>query len=116
MITQEWLESCTDDQIDKGVAWLEANKLDISKDRKFLIFDDEFLVGMYSEPVYYCTNPNDAWPIMMANIISTTPRGSESFAQPYASSGMLAIVSHCENNNQLLRAAMIVYILMSVYK
>ena len=127
MITPEFLQHCTDDQINKGVAWLDAGKAE------YLTSDITFNINLAStqnsykksrlawykddEPDFQpCTNPNDAWPIMMENLISTTPRGKSSYAKPYASSGMLAIISHCDSNSELLRAAMEVYILMECSK
>lgn len=125
MITPEFLKSCTDEQINKGVAWCEASKCEAGTgDGSFemrLAISQEIesrtnILGIrVSAAATFkpCTSPNDAWPIMMNNLISTTPRGGSSYAQPYASSGMLAIMVHCDSNEELLRAAMEVYILMS---
>jgi len=118
MITPAFLKSCTDEQINKGVAWRLIKSRQLSGVCSAQSEIDHSFSQNLAKDVDYglfnpCTNPNDAWPIMMNNLISTTPRGRSSYAQPYASSGMLAIMVHCDSNEELLRAAMEVYILMS---
>jgi len=115
-LTPKFLKSCTDEQINKGVGWIEASKRPLAGRCNWCGEMKCVHRANFLERFSYCANPNDAWPIMMNNLISTTPRGRSSYAQPYASSGMLAIMVHCDSNEELLRAAMEVYILMEVGK
>lgn len=107
MINQEFLSQCTDEQINKGVAWL-VTKSDPSK------FGAAFLHGVIVldefYPTKYCTRPNDAWPIILENKISIIDwlDGWEAFENK-------AIGAKSYNTNPL-RAICEVYILMSVSK
>lgn len=106
MITKEFLQSCTDDQIDKGVAWLEAKASPT-------VFGSAYMFGEFWNGVFYakdyCKNPNDAWPIILNSRIGIKPRGVDS--DWYAYQGKIEVI-----NSNPLRAAMEVYILMSVSK
>ena len=107
MIAPEFLQSCTDEQINKGVAWLQVAR---SVDEALASEDVElYRYGMnydISSPRHYCTSPNDAWPVVLENRIGIKPRGVDS--DWYAYQGKIEVI-----NSNLLRAAMEVYILMS---
>ena len=105
-ITQEFLSQCSDNQINKGVGWIEAKNLSYSDLGEILHYDDEFLFGMYSDPLYYCSNPNDIMPIGFANRIDVVARGIDD--DWYAVYGK----NTCLNTNPL-RAICEVYILMN---
>ena len=118
MITPEFLQSCTDEQINKGVAWLEAKKLGLENPCEFMSYDNDLIFkdGEYSFSP--CSNPNDAWPIIIENKIDiyfnsdNTNTGIRDGAYKYIDS---KTGIPCENKNPL-RAAMEVYILMSTAK
>tara|TARA_R110000868_G_C10865457_1_gene761841 strand:- start:742 stop:1098 length:357 start_codon:yes stop_codon:yes gene_type:complete len=72
MITQEFLSQCSDEQINRGVAWLRIMELS-----KFIFPHD---VGIGADGIHYgasigllnvryCANPNDIMPIASANRI-----------------------------------------------
>ena len=70
MITPEFLQGCTDEQINMGVGWLEAKKANI-KNRLLhswsTLDGDVVWCGRYFKPSSY---PNDAMPIAFDNSIS----------------------------------------------
>jgi hypothetical protein len=107
MITQQFLQSCTDEQINKGVAWLRfCGMVEDGDDWKEYID----LADIPKDPVWpeYCANPNDIMPIAFANGIGIR------FS---LDNGWIArnkvVLSYSDNP---LRAICEVYILMSVNK
>lgn len=107
MITKEFLESCTDEQINKCVAWLEVNSLfgldGICKIQQVVCNK------LLSMPINYCSNPNDTMPIGFANRIGVSPRGVDDKWKAHS-------WKHEVVNPNPLRAICEVYILMSVGK
>ena len=123
MINQEFLSQCSDDQINKGVAWLLAAK----KCEKWACNgDSEFYYhwgrAMINCPSDYCNQIIHAWPIMMANEISLIHNWSKSNA--YTATGtrstMRSLGEYKEpiesTTANPLRAICEVYILMMVSK
>lgn len=110
MITPEFLQSCTDEQINKGVAWLTFKEWSAKNNHKRKSLDYYCCQGLLNsikgDCVNYCTNPNDAWPIITTERIGIKPRGVDS--DWYAYSGKFEVI-----NENPLRAVMEVYILMS---
>ena len=103
MITPEFLQSCADEQINKGVAWLEVNKeFNLSDMCKFQYFACNAYLTDFRD---YCTNPNDAMPVAFANFISLRFSRDNGWI---ARKGMHV----CFNKNPL-RAICEVYLLMS---
>ena len=110
MITPEFLQACTDEQINMGVAWLEAKA---GKPLKMYCGEVNIVVlNQLLFPFNPCTSPNDAWPIMMANNIRVFPRPKEPFAKARTCALPVYVDAKCGNEG-LLRAAMEVYLLMS---
>tara|TARA_R100000541_G_scaffold30953_2_gene39866 strand:+ start:15562 stop:15903 length:342 start_codon:yes stop_codon:yes gene_type:complete len=110
MITKEFLQSCTDEQISKGVAWLGVRSLlSIRSSRNCEIYKlaaKNILLRSISGSDDYCINPDISWSVILENRIGIKPRGVDS--DWYAYQGKIEVIS--ENP---LRAAMEVYILMS---
>jgi hypothetical protein len=120
MITPEFLQSCTDEQINKGVAWLEAKSLEINN-LNWVISNlgDIFVTRVIAfNP---CQVANDAWPIILSNCISiecdegvwsacSGVRYDSSYYYPVKSWDIEVV------NKNPIRAAMEVYILMSTSK
>lgn len=117
MITTEFLKSCTDEQINKGVAWLEAKRLGIKHPCEFMIHRNK----VYREYPWIfspCDTPNDAWPIILKNKISILDwnnkwEASMDFYGTEETNGTDEILTKVITNENPLRAAMEVYILMS---
>lgn len=104
-----FLESCSDEQINKGVAWcMSRDSFNLSK------YYDEGPFGSgvdYFELVLnfntdYCANPIDAWPIILSNRINLCPYDSEK--EWYATTDTSFFIDDVNP----LRAAMIAYLLM----
>lgn len=105
--TQEFLSKCTDDEINKGVAWIEAKRLGFDNPCEYMsqngfIFSTKWAFSP-------CTNPNDIMLIAFANRIDVIARGIDN--DWYAAYG-----KHKTLNANPLRAICEVYILMSVSK
>ena len=110
MITAEFLKSCTDEQINKGVAWLDAKNLSYFRCWNGDLFID--FQARYSP----CTNPNDAWPIIKSeriNLISPPEHRHEWKACATIGGGNWSLNDFTATSENPLRAAMEVYILMS---
>lgn len=117
MITQEFLSQCSDEQINKGVAWLRfCGMVEDGDDWKEYID----LADIPKDPVWpeYCTNPNDIMPIAFANAISLeTFDGSLWWADaPIIKDDLLEKTITSKELKNPLRAICEVYILMSVNK
>lgn len=119
MITPEFLQSCTNEQINKGVTWLEAARLGFKNPCEFMIHRNE-IHRDYPWIFSPCDMPNDAWPIMVANEVTVELRkpmqglsGDDAFINGtyLAYTPDIDVTSY---NKNPLRAAMEVYILMSV--
>ncbi len=71
MINQEFLSQCSDDQINKGVAWLTIKEWGYGNEHKRKSIDYYCCQGLLNSVtagnVNYCTNPNDIMPIAFAN-------------------------------------------------
>lgn len=114
MIDKDFIQGCTKEQINAGVAWLEAERLGFDNPCEFMILSGFIFKG--NEFAFTpCTNPNDAWSIMMANNIRVFPRPHEPFAKARTCAFPVYVDSK-GGNDGLLRAAMEVYILLSVGK
>ena len=104
MITPEFLQACTPEQINKGVEWLKI-KLEFKINRmntlQFLLCNSRLIT-----PKPYCTNPNSAMPIAFANGITIGPKSFSddwrAFRSPYTSVSTNPLRTICE-----------VYLLMS---
>lgn len=113
MINAEFLSRCSDEQISKGVAWIEAGKLSVYGRYSWT-------TRLMTNPPAYCTNPNDIMPIAFANGIFVIPCIDGKYM---ASNGVYdlaidEIVDECNWSLKTnpLRAICEVYILMSVNK
>jgi hypothetical protein len=104
-ITTQFLSQCTDEQINKGVAWLEISKSALlGKDCEVKLF---LMLGMYDP----CSDTDFSWPIIFGNDISIQADHIGNGVW-FASDLMDMTIA----NKNPLRAAMEVYILMSVSK
>mgnify|MGYP003637530171 FL=1 len=123
MINKEFLANCSDEQIEFGVAWIDAKKLDI-KYRLFLAIEqvNEGIIvgGHYYNP---CHNPNEIMPIAFANRISIEIADNDdewiaTHGTSYDHSYYYPVRNweHESVNANPLRAICEVYILMSVSK
>ena len=111
MITPEFLQACTPEQINKGVEWLKI-KLEFKINRmntlQFLLCNSRLIT-----PKPYCTSPNDAMPIAFANNISIVFDVEPMAAIDICFDGPFCSVGLSSFNKNPLRAAMEVYLLMS---
>ena len=120
-ITAQFLSQCTDEQINKGVAWLLVSKFSLMTKGDRNELDYYAAIDIFNRVEWgfnnYCTNPSDIMPIQIANRIdlyfnsqdfSKCPHGAYKYLGP--SKGL-----DVENANPL-RAICEVYILMSVSK
>ena len=116
MIAPDFLQGCTDEQINMGVAWIKAKKSDISKHKVLWVkLNKDVLRDLFSDRFTPCTNPNDAWPIILENKIDIYFNSANTISGIY--DGAYKHIDNktgipCENKNPL-RAAMEVYLLMS---
>ena len=111
MITQEFLSQCSDDQVNRGVAWLRfCGIVEVGDNWKDFIN----LSDIPKKPNWpkYCSNPITTMPIAFANKIDIT-HSKTNTGQSYASNCGIQSVA---KNNGMLRAICEVYILMSVKK
>ena len=76
-ITTQFLFQCTDEQINKGVAWCRAGQLGFANPCEFLSRksnnpEKQYFILTASDDWDFnpCTNPNDIMPIAFANEIS----------------------------------------------
>jgi len=110
MITPEFLQSCTDEQINKGVAWLGVKSLlSLRSSRNCEIYKEaakNILLRSISGKDDYCIDPDISWSVILESRIGIKPRGVDS--DWYAYQGKIEVI-----NSNPLRAAMEVYILMS---
>ena len=119
-ITTQFLSQCTDEQINKGIAWVEASKCETGTgDGNFdmrLTVSQEIeskaeRSGLWVSPAATflpCTDPSDIMPIAFANGIGVEPPESgANYNENYK--------VYSEHLNPL-RAICEVYILMSVSK
>tara|TARA_R110002049_G_scaffold299347_1_gene489551 strand:- start:374 stop:712 length:339 start_codon:yes stop_codon:yes gene_type:complete len=112
MITQEFLQSCTDEQINRGVAWLQAKSAIINSYGNWWHSVGEpniIYKGSFSNHFQPCVWPNDIMPIAFANRIGVTPRGVDNKWKAYS-------WTHETINTNPLRAICEVYILMEANK
>ena len=120
MITQEFLQSCTDEQIDLAVAWTSAYKLGIKSPCEFMSYGRGYAFKDNDYCFSPCTNPNDAWPIILENKISLLHGDIEAdweasidYQGTLEEDGIDEMLSKWVAHKNPLRAAMEVYILMS---
>lgn len=111
-LTPEFLQSCTNEQINKGVAWLESREFGFNNPCEFMSYDNDLVFKSGDEYSFSpCTSPNDAWPIIDRSGITSGP--------VFTSSNRIKIAT-CKDfwirNENGLRAAMEVYILMECSK
>lgn len=120
MITQEFLSQCSDEQINKGVAWLEAINLDINTMQRLIIISAISRRIFKSWRVFHpCTNPNDIMPIAFSNrinLISPLEHKDKWAASATKGGGNWSINDFKAVSTNPLRAICEVYILMSVNK
>ena len=111
MITPEFLQGCTDAQIDRGVAWIKVSEVSITGIGFFIISKyskNVVKMGCAMFSFHPCSYPNDAWPIMIENdIVVMRRRGIGDRVEHIAYSGIIRTI-----NKNPLRAAMEVYLLM----
>jgi hypothetical protein len=121
MISKEFLENCSDEQVNMGVAWLEAKsttdiKKHIERVKSLSICGYEW---WDRKVIFYCKNPNDIMPIAFANRINlTSPSEHRDLWKASATKGggNWSINDFMSANLSPLRAIAEVYILMSVEK
>lgn len=114
MINAEFLASCTDEQIERGVEWIECKKLNLCE---YYTFSD-YELGYFNTP-NYCTNPSDIMPIAFSNNFLIEPPNF--FTNKWKVTKYYIIENIGERsinatNTNPLRAICEVYILMSVNK
>ena len=120
-ITAQFLSQCTDEQINKGVAWLRFCGV-VEADDDWKDYID--LSDIPKNPTWpsYCTNPNDIMPIAFANGIGIGIKNNSygeryrAFAEEDAAQGRSSTHRFNKWNTNPLRAICEVYILMSVSK
>lgn len=113
MISKEFLESCTDEQINKGVGWIEIIRLSRMLP-SYCVNAGNIGSGASAGllKTNYCANPNDTMPIAFANDIEfLRRRGIGEKREFIASKNLINSV-----NKNPYRAICEVYILMSVNK
>ncbi|WP_339892127.1 hypothetical protein [uncultured Alteromonas sp.] len=122
MITQEFLSQCSEEQINKGVAWVESKEgvkaFSQRRDQllKFTSLSVSYGLASNFNP---CANPNDIMPIAFANGIAIMPDSDGSWksgrlpSNPEMTFGWSNFVRGYKNP---LRAICEVYILMSFNK
>lgn len=121
MITKEFLSSCNEDQIDRGVAWLQAKRLGLRSVCEFNTYGGD-LWWYYTQSFSPCYYPNHAWPIIIANNISIlNDKGDDCCATNSACDCYYYLDDDFvhvgfQSRDKALRAAMEVYILMEVGK
>ena len=134
-ITTQFLSQCTDEQINKGIAWVEASKCETGTgDGNFdmrLTVSQEIeskaeRSGLWVSPAATflpCTDPSDIMPIAFANGIGVEPPESgANYNEWEAGSGLFIRENGVQNYKVYsehlnpLRAICEVYILMSVSK
>lgn len=114
MMTMDNYEEASDFTIDKMVAealgvyydtesvctvWIEADS-EIERGEKCIrIFTPT-------------TDPSDAWPIIVENLIQIMPKDDSYLGLPCARDYSGEYISYADDNNKLLRAAMVVFLMM----
>lgn len=111
MITQEFLSQCSDERIERGVAWLRFCGI-VEPGDDWKDFIDLSDIPRYPNWPKYCASPNDIMPIAFANKFSIWP--ITRYTDTYRVSD-LSGYNYVFNANPL-RAICEVYILMSVNK
>ena len=116
-ITPNFLSQCTDEQINKGVAWCRAGQLGFANPCEFLSRksnnpEKQYFILTASDDWDFnpCTNPNDIMPIAFANRIALDSLFSGKWvalSPSWSSSGIES------TNANPLRAICEVYILMN---
>lgn len=121
MINKDFLAGCSAEQISRGVAWLEASKLNIFH----IQYDSPWkvnasgIISSYGRMFFSCHNPNDTMPIAV--------RYGMSIELPHVDLGYVGTISlyvqgdtdisiDFTGDQNYLRAICEVYILMSVAK
>jgi len=126
MINAEFLSQCSDEQINKGVAWCVVSNANISMkltSEKYS-FAASFLRSKSNKTLInyklYCTSPNDIMPIAFANEVFVIPclDGGYMASDGVYDTEIEHIIGECNwaTNANPLRAICEVYILMSVNK
>jgi hypothetical protein len=118
MITQEFLSQCSDEQINKGAAWLEASKANIKRHGFFIAskhYCNRITMGCAMFSFEPCANPNDIMPIAFANRIDIK-HDYDVLESVTALIGNEDDYLYWATNTNPLRAICEVYILMSVNK
>ena len=122
MINAEFLSQCSDEQVNRGVSWIEASKAGIKRHGFFIAskhYCNKVTMGCAMFSFEPCTNPSDIMPIAFANGIAIMPDSDGSWksgrlpSNPEMTFGWSNFVRGYKNP---LRAICEVYILMSVNK
>ena len=113
MITQEFLSQCSDEQVNRGVAWLTVSDMCSLTGR--LEYQKFMSISIMNNISRYCNDPGDIMPIAFANEISIRPMNDNNWPDIWGASENLALGAKAYNANPL-RAICEVYILMSVKK
>ena len=108
MITQDFLSQCSDEQINKGVAWIEA----MSGDDTIYVHPCD---AWFSSVINYCSNPKIIMPIAFGNKIDIR-HDYETLGSVTALIGDEDDYLYWVTNQNPYRAICEVYILMSVNK
>ena len=107
MIDQKFLQGCTDEQIEKGVAWLKV----VNENLPMIPSSNSELLSGWANaaltfPNNCCSIPNDAWPIILESRIGITFGQSGERAVKMLNGKTIQVI-----NENPLRAAMEVYLL-----
>jgi hypothetical protein len=123
MINAEFLASCTDEQINRGVAWLVVKEWGLGNKHKRKSIDYYCSQGLFNSVavgnVNYCTNPSDIMPIAFANNFLIEPPNfftSKWTIKKYYIVDNIGERNISATNTNPLRAICEAYILMSVNK
>ena len=117
MITPKFLQGCTKEQINMGVAWKKIKSLPLMnkegvRSELYRLYSNALISDVLDYGFDPCTYPNDAWPIIISNSIEISGKPEEYSGQARASSFVGGLFSVADGNEGLLRAAMEVYLLM----
>lgn len=122
MIDKDFLQSCTDEQINKGVAWLRVSEFSLMTKDEQNELDYYAAIDIFNRADWgfddYCANPNDAWHIILGNEISLLHdnglwEASIDFYGNESEHGTDELLSKVAIGKNPLRAACEVYLLMS---
>ncbi len=107
-------ETMSDFEINKAVAEIRTPEIRWSSEQRSI--GAKALDGVWPEVGSfcrsYCNNPSDAGPIIVENLIRILPKDDSYLGLPCARDYSGECISYTDDNNKLLRAAMIVFLKM----